>query len=129
MQQILIEMKSVYTIALLALSNTFMTFAWYGHLKFKEMKWFETLPLIGVVLISWGIALFEYFFQVPANRIGYKGNGGPFTLVELKVIQEVITLVVFTIFSVVLFKNETFRLNHLIGFVFLVLAVYFIFKR
>lgn len=129
MQQILIEMKSVYTIALLALSNTFMTFAWYGHLKFKEMKWFETLPLFGVVLISWGIALFEYFFQVPANRIGYKGNGGPFTLVELKVIQEVITLVVFTIFSVVLFKNETFRLNHLIGFVFLVLAVYFIFKR
>lgn len=129
MQQILIEMKSVYTIALLALSNTFMTFAWYGHLKFKEMKWFETLPLFGVVLISWGIALFEYFFQVPANRIGYKGNGGPFTLVELKVIQEVITLVVFTIFSVVLFKNETFRLNHLIGFVFLVLAVYFIFKK
>ena len=122
-------MKSVYTIALLALSNTFMTFAWYGHLKFKEMKWFETLPLIGVVLISWGIALFEYFFQVPANRIGYKGNGGPFTLVELKVIQEVITLVIFTIFSVVLFKNETFRLNHLIGFVFLVLAVYFIFKK
>ena len=122
-------MKSVYTIALLALSNTFMTFAWYGHLKFKEMKWFETLPLFGVVLISWGIALFEYFFQVPANRIGYKGNGGPFTLVELKVIQEVITLVVFTIFSVVLFKNETFRLNHLIGFVFLVSAVYFIFKK
>ncbi len=122
-------MKSVYTIALLALSNTFMTFAWYGHLKFKEMKWFETLPLIGVVLISWGIALFEYFFQVPANRIGYKGNGGPFTLVELKVIQEVITLLIFTIFSVVLFKNETFRLNHLIGFVFLVLAVYFIFKK
>lgn len=122
-------MKSVYTIALLALSNTFMTFAWYGHLKFKEMKWFETLPLFGVVLISWGIALFEYFFQVPANRIGYKGNGGPFTLVELKVIQEVITLVIFTIFSVVLFKNETFRLNHLIGFVFLVLAVYFIFKK
>jgi uncharacterized protein (DUF486 family) len=122
-------MKSVYTIALLALSNTFMTFAWYGHLKFKEMKWFETLPLFGVVLISWGIALFEYFFQVPANRIGYKGNGGPFTLVELKVIQEVITLLIFTIFSVVLFKNETFRMNHLIGFVFLVLAVYFIFKK
>ncbi len=122
-------MKSVYTIALLALSNTFMTFAWYGHLKFKEMKWVETLPLLGVVLIRWGIAWFEYFFQVPANRIGYKGNGGPFTLVELKVIQEVITLLIFTIFSVVLFKNETFRLNHLIGFVFLVLAVYFIFKK
>ncbi len=122
-------MKTFYTIGLLALSNTFMTFAWYGHLKFKEMKWFETLPLVGVVLISWGIALFEYFFQVPANRIGYKENGGPFTLVELKVIQEVITLLVFMIFSLLLFKNETFRLNHIIGFIFLVLAVYFIFKK
>ncbi len=122
-------MKTFYTIGLLALSNTFMTFAWYGHLKFKEMKWFETLPLVGVVLISWGIALFEYFFQVPANRIGYKENGGPFTLVELKVIQEVITLLVFMIFSLLLFKNETFRLNHVIGFIFLVLAVYFIFKK
>jgi len=122
-------MKTFYTIGLLALSNTFMTFAWYGHLKFKEMKWFETLPLVGVVLISWGIALFEYFFQVPANRIGFKDYGGPFTLVELKVIQEVITLVVFMIFSLLLFKNETFRLNHIIGFIFLILAVYFIFKK
>lgn len=122
-------MKTFYTIGLLALSNTFMTFAWYGHLKFREFKWFETLPLVGVVLISWGIALFEYFFQVPANRIGYKENGGPFTLVELKVIQEVITLLVFMIFSLLLFKNETFRLNHIIGFIFLVLAVYFIFKK
>ncbi len=122
-------MKTFYTIGLLALSNTFMTFAWYGHLKFREFKWFETLPLVGVVLISWGIALFEYFFQVPANRIGYKENGGPFTLVELKVIQEVITLLVFMIFSLLLFKNETFRINHIIGFIFLVLAVYFIFKK
>ncbi len=122
-------MKSLYTIGLLVLSNTFMTFAWYGHLKFKELKWFETLPLFGIVLISWGIALFEYFFQVPANRIGFKENGGPYSLVELKVIQEVITLVVFMIFSLLLFKNETFRLNHLIGFIFLVLAVYFIFKK
>jgi uncharacterized protein (DUF486 family) len=84
---------------------------------------------VAVVLISWGIALFEYFFQVPANRIGYKANGGPFTLVELKVIQEVITLIVFTLFTVVLFKTETFRMNHLIGFAFLILAVYFIFKK
>ena len=122
-------MKSIYTIGLLALSNTFMTFAWYGHLKFSQIKWFNTLPLIGIVLISWGVALFEYFFQVPANRIGYKENGGPFTLVELKVIQEVITLVVFVIFSLFLFKNETFRVNHLIGFVFLIMAVYFIFKK
>jgi len=122
-------MKAIYTVILLALSNTFMTFAWYGHLKLKEFKWFEALPLFAIVLISWGIALFEYFFQVPANRIGFKGNGGPFTLVELKVIQEVITLIVFMVFTLVLFKNETFRLNHLIGFVFLILAVYFIFKK
>jgi hypothetical protein len=122
-------MKSVYTIGLLALSNTFMTFAWYGHLKFKEMKWFETLPLSGVVLLSWSIALFEYFFQVPANRIGYSENGGPFSLVELKVIQEVITLIVFVVFSTMFFKNETFRMNHVIGFAFLILAVYFIFKK
>lgn len=117
-------MKGLYTIVLLVLSNTFMTFAWYGHLKFKELKWFENLGLISIVLISWGIALFEYFFQVPANRIGFKENGGPFSLVELKVLQEVITLVVFMIFTVVFFKNETLKLNHLIGFGFLVLAVY-----
>jgi uncharacterized protein (DUF486 family) len=122
-------MKSLYTILLLVLSNTFMTFAWYGHLKFKELKWFEALPLVAVVLISWGIALFEYFFQVPANRIGFRENGGPFSLVELKVIQEVITLVVFMGFTLLFFKNETFRLNHLIGFGFLILAVYFIFKK
>ena len=122
-------MKGMYTIILLILSNTFMTFAWYGHLKFVEMKWFNKLGIIAIVLISWGIALFEYMFQVPANRMGYKGNGGPFSLMELKVIQEVITLLVFSVFSVVLFKNETFRLNHLIGFVFLILAVYFMFKN
>lgn len=122
-------MTAIYTIILLVLSNTFMTLAWYGHLKFKEMRWFENLGLISIVLISWGIALFEYFFQVPANRIGYKGNGGPFSLVELKVIQEVITLVVFVVFSLIAFKNETLRTNHIIGFLFLVLAVYFIFKK
>jgi len=121
--------KIVFTIGMLVLSNTFMTLAWYGHLKFKEMKWFGALPLVAVILISWGIALFEYFFQVPANRIGYEGNGGPFSLFQLKVIQEVITLIVFTIFAVVAFKTETFRWNHLIAFVFLILAVYFVFKK
>lgn len=122
-------MKTLYTIGLLALSNSFMTFAWYGHLKFKELKWFQNLGLLSIVLISWGIALFEYCFQVPANRIGFRENGGPFSLVELKVIQEVITLSVFMGFSILFFKNETFRINHLIGFMFLVLAVYFIFKK
>lgn len=122
-------MKALYTILLLILSNTFMTLAWYGHLKFKEMKWFAGLGLLNIVLISWGIAFFEYCFQVPANRIGYKENGGPFTLVQLKVLQEVITLIAFTVFSLLVFKNESFRVNHLIGFCFLVLAVYFIFKK
>jgi uncharacterized protein len=122
-------MKALNTILLLTLSNTFMTLAWYGHLKFKELKWFENLGLIAIVLISWGIALFEYFFQVPANRLGYKGNGGPFTLVELKVIQEVITLIVFTVFTLLAFKNEQLRWNHLVGFIFLVLAVYFVFRK
>ena len=112
------------TIAMLLISNIFMTFAWYAHLKDMSQK-----PWIVAALLSWGIALFEYFFQVPANRIGYKEHGGPFSLIELKVLQEVITLVVFVVFSLLLFKNETFKWNHLVGFVFLVLAVYFIFKK
>lgn len=122
-------MKGVLTIILLVFSNVFMTLAWYGHLKFREMKWGQNLGLISIVLISWGIALFEYSLQVPANRIGFREYGGPFSLVQLKVIQEVITLVVFVIFSVLFFRHETFKMNHLIGFVLLVLAVYFIFKK
>lgn len=122
-------MKGLTTIFLLTLSNAFMTFAWYGHLKFKEMKWSQSLPIFTIILISWGIAFFEYTLQVPANRIGFKDTGGPFSLVQLKVIQEVITLVVFVGFSLVFFKNETFKMNHLIGFTFLILAVYFIFKK
>ena len=122
-------MKALLTIGLLILSNTFMTMAWYGHLKFSEMKFFNKLGIVSIVLISWGIALFEYCFQVPANRIGFDQNGGPFSLVQLKVIQECITLIVFTIFTLVFFKTETFKINHLIGFVFLILAVYFIFKK
>ena len=122
-------MKTAWTIGLLILSNAFMTLAWYGHLKFKELAWFSKLGLFSIILISWGIALFEYCFQVPANRIGFNENGGPFSLVQLKVIQEVITLVIFTLFTLVFFKTETFRLNHFIGFLFLVLAVYFIFKK
>ncbi len=122
-------MKGALTIRLLILSNVFMTLAWYGHLKFKELKWFENAGLITIVFISWGLALFEYFFQVPANKIGYQENGGPFSLMQLKVIQEVITLIIFVLFSLLFFKNETFRWNHAVGFLFLVLAVYFIFKK
>lgn len=122
-------MKSFFTITLLVLSNTFMTLAWYGHLKFKEWHWFARLSLVGIVLVSWGIALFEYFFQVPANRIGFKGNGGPFTLIQLKVIQEVISLIVFAVFTLLVFKTETFRTNHIIAFALLILAVFFMFKK
>src|SRR4051812_19608976 len=109
-------MKGVYSIALLILSNAFMTLAWYGHLKFRHMENFKNLTLPAIIFISWGIALFEYMAQVPANRIGYADNGGPFSLWQLKVIQEVITLIVFSVFTLLVFKNETFRVNHLIGF-------------
>jgi uncharacterized protein len=111
------------------MSNAFMTVAWYGHLKLKTMSRFENISLLSVILLSWGIAFFEYSLQVPANRVGFRENGGPFSLIELKVIQEVISILVFTGFTLLAFKNEHFRLNHLIGFVFLILAVYFIFKK
>ena len=122
-------MNHFLTIGLLICSNIFMTFAWYGHLKLAENAWFSKLPLFGVIVFSWLIAFFEYCFQVPANRIGFEGNGGPFSLLQLKVIQEVITLTVFVFFSLIVFKNDSFRFNHFIGLIFLVLAVYFIFKK
>lgn len=115
--------------ALLVASNVFMTVAWYGHLKFAKFESMAGVGLFGIIVISWGIAFFEYCFQVPANRIGYVQNGGSFDLWQLKVIQEVVSLSVFTIFTLCVFRTESFRLNHLIGFVFLVLAVYFIFKK
>lgn len=121
--------KGLFTIVLLIISNAFMTFAWYGHLKFKEMSWFQNLGLFAIIAISWGIAFFEYSFQVPANKIGYNGNGGPFDIWQLKVIQEVVSLTVFTIIVTLLFKDESLKINHLIGFGFLILAVYFLFKK
>ena len=122
-------MKAISTILLLLLSNTFMTIAWYGHLKYSQMKWSQSLGLIAIIFISWGIAFFEYCAMIPANRIGFKGNGGPFTLWQLKVIQEVITLTIFTIFTLVVFKSETLKWKHIVGFICLVLAVFFIFKK
>jgi len=122
-------MKGISAILLLVASNAFMTIAWYGHLKLKTMTRFENISLIAVILLSWGVALFEYSLQVPANRIGFKETGGPFSLIELKVIQEVVSILVFTIFTLIVFKNEQFRINHLIGFAFLILAVYFIFRK
>ena len=123
-------MKGLYTIGLLLLANVFMTVAWYGHLKFGTGGGGERhLPLIAVILISWGIAFFEYCLQVPANRLGFTGDGGPFSLIQLKIIQEVISLSVFTVFTLLVFKTETFRLNHVISFVFLILAVFFAFRK
>jgi len=122
-------MKYFSTIVLLFLSNSFMTIAWYGHLKFfgKGTTHAGTSVWI-IILLSWGIAFFEYCFQVPANRIGSSELGGPFSLMQLKVLQEVITLIVFVIFSAVVFRNMQFTVNHLIGFGLLVGAVYFMFK-
>ena len=97
--------QGIYSVLLLVLSNVFMTLAWYGHLKMREeFSWFAALPLIAVIAFSWGIAFFEYCLQVPANRLGFRENGGPFDIMQLKVIQEVITLVVFTVFSIIAFK-------------------------
>ncbi len=121
-------MRGIYTILLLLLSNVFMTFAWYGHLKFHHLKFFQKTGMFGLIIASWLIAFLEYSLMVPANRIGYKEQGGPFTLLQLKVIQEVITLLVFTAFTLIFFKNETLKWNHFVGFGFLVLAVYFIRK-
>ena len=121
--------KGLLTIFLLLVSNSFMILAWYGHLKFNTEKLFPKWGLLAFIVISWLIAFFEYCFQVPANRIGFKAFGGPFSLMQLKIIQEVITLVVFMAFSLLFFKTETLKLNHLIACVFLVLAVYFIFKQ
>jgi uncharacterized protein (DUF486 family) len=121
--------KGLTTIGLLVLSNTFMTLAWYGHLKFGEMKGFDKLGICAIILISWGIAFFEYCAQVPANRIGFQDNGGPFNLIQLKVIQEVISLSVFVIFASLLFKGESFQWNHIVAFICLVLAVYFVFMK
>lgn len=123
-------MNGWLTIALLVISNIFMTFAWYGHLKLQQLKVFTSnTPLYIVILVSWGIALLEYTCQVPANRIGFQGNGGPFSLMQLKVIQEAITLIVFTLFTVVFFRGESLQWNHFAAFACLILAVYFVFMK
>lgn len=122
-------MQGFYSILLLVISNVFMTFAWYGHLKLQEDKVISNWPLIGVIIFSWSIALAEYMCQVPANRLGFNGNGGPFSLMQLKVVQEVITLIVFTVFSTMLFKGESLHWNHVAAGACLVMAVYFVFMK
>jgi Uncharacterized protein conserved in bacteria len=118
-------MKAIYTIALLILSNIMMIFAWYGHLRFGQIKPFSNWGLFGIIVSSWMIAFFEYCAQVPANRMGFIGNGGPFTLMQLKIIQEVITLSVFVVFTTIFFKTETLKWNHLFAAICLVGAVLF----
>ena len=119
--------SALLTVGMLVISNIFMTFAWYGHLKLQQTGVSSNWPLYLVILFSWGIALLEYSFQVPANRIGFVGNGGPFTLMQLKVMQEAITLVIFTMFTVVFFKGESLHWNHFLAFLLLIGAVYFVF--
>ena len=122
-------MKGFWTILLLIISNLFMTFAWYGHLKFKDIKIFENKGLLFAILISWFIAFFEYCVQVPANRIGSNTHGGPFTIFQLKMLQEVISIVVFVLFVKIIFKQENFTWNHFFGFACLMAAVFFFFKE
>ena len=114
---------------LLVLSNVFMTFAWYGHLQFKKWNILKDSGLFTAIMVSWGIALMEYIFQVPGNRIGHVSNGGPFNLFELKIIQEVITLSVFTVCTIFIFRTDELKWNYLVGFFCLLLAVFFVFKR
>ena len=123
------NLSAICPILLLLGSNVCMTFAWYGHLKLQEMHISDGWPLILVILFSWGIAFVEYCLMVPANRIGSNINGGPFSLIQLKVIQEVISLTVFTIIVTLVFKGETLQWNHLVAFACLILAVFFCFIK
>ena len=123
------NLSAIWTILLLIGSNVCMTFAWYGHLILQEMHISDGWPLILVILFSWGIAFVEYCLMVPANRIGSNINGGPFSLIQLKVIQEVISLTVFTLIVTLVFKGETLQWNHLVAFVCLILAVFFCFIK
>ena len=122
-------MKGVKTVLFLVISNSFMTLAWYGHLKFKDYSWGKNLGMFAIILISWGMAFFEYLFQVPANEGGFTDNGGPFSLVQLKTVQEAVTLTVFMVFTLLFFKEERLGWNHLMGFGLIVLAVFVIFKK
>ena len=123
-------MGALAIVAMLVIANVFMTFAWYGHLKLQNMNVITgNTPLYVVILLSWVIALAEYCFQVPANRLGFHENGGPFTLMQLKVIQEAATLIIFTIFTVLFFKGESLQWNHFAAFGCLIAAVWLVFLK
>jgi uncharacterized protein (DUF486 family) len=121
--------RSVSTILLLIASNSFMTIAWYGHLRFKDISFLKNSGLFTAILISWGIAFIEYSLMVPANKIGASINGGPFNMWQLKLIQEVVSISVFIIFTLIFFKTDRLGWNHLVGFILLLGAVYFFFKK
>lgn len=116
-------------IFLLLLANVFMTLAWYGHLKLNQMGISTNWPLYAVILFSWGIAFVEYCFQVPANKIGFVENGGPYSLLQLKVIQETLSILVFCVIANILFQGEKIAWNHLAAFGCLILAVIFVFWK
>ncbi len=121
--------NGIITILLLSVANVFMTFAWYGHLQMKQYQWFNNLNVFQVILISWGIAFVEYMFQVPANRYGIITNGGPFNLFELRIIQEILSLIIFMLIAIFVFKTEKLAWNHFVGFALMALAAFFIFKK
>lgn len=118
---------AVITIILLIISNVFMTFAWYGNLKLSETGISKNWPLFVIILVSWGIAFIEYCFMIPANRIGFKDNGGPFNIFQLKIIQEVISLTVFTIIAMLMFQGQKLQWNHIASYLCLIFAVVFAF--
>lgn len=122
-------MQYFLPILLLICANVFMTFAWYGHLKLNQLGVSTNWPVIGIILFSWGIAFVEYCFQVPANRIGFIDNGGPFTLMQLKVIQEALSIFVFCVIANILFQGEKIAWNHLAAFGCLIMAVIFVFWK
>lgn len=122
-------MTWLWTIILLVVANVFMIFAWYGHLTLHDRGISSSWPLWGVILFSWGIALIEYCFQVPANRIGFEGNGGPYSLMQLKVMQEAITLVVFVVFSMIAFDGFHLQWNHALACLCLIAAVFLVFWK
>lgn len=122
-------MRIAGTVLLLLVANVFMTFAWYGHLHLHRIGWLKNPTLVALILLSWGIALVEYMFQVPANRLGSSLTGGPFGLFELKVLQEVLSIAVFTAITLWVFRTDELRWNHVAAFVCLLLAVVFVFGR
>ncbi|MBR1799713.1 MAG: DMT family protein [Bacteroidales bacterium] len=121
--------RGIISVLLLVVSNVFMTLAWYGNLKLQQMNLIKDWPLIAIILLSWGVALLEYLVMVPANRIGSQITGGPFSLMQLKVIQECVSLFVFTVIVATVFKGEPIRWNHVVSFVCIVAAVFFAFIR